>query len=291
MNLFTRLCLFLIFVSTNSFSAEAQYHKLLDNTHFLYTIQNQLGQTFYGRVISGGDTTINSMQYTKLVDTLQNVTSFVREDSVQQKAWTFIYNYPVEVVLYDFSLSVGDLITLQRTDTYAPTFQVNTVDSVNTLLGPRKRMILSNVSFFPDQLYWIEGVGALNHPIYLSLINSDPFYSLTCTYQNSVQVYDNGLGTCPSWSTITNVENIDRFDEGSPIKVYPNPVTNKVNIELGNLGATTINIYAATGQLIDSKININENIYSLSLEGKAQGVYFLEIIAKNKKYQQVIIKE
>ena len=114
---------------------------------------------------------------------------------------------------------------------------------------------------------------------------------LTCIYQDSTQVYDNGSGTCPLWSTITNIETLDKFDQVSPIKVYPNPVTNEVNIELGNLGATTINIYTVTGQLISSQKDINESIYSLSLQGRTQGVYFLEIITEKNKYQQIIIKE
>lgn len=292
MNLFTQLSTFIFFIFINSYTAQAQYAKLLDNTHFLYTIQNQLGQTFYGNVVVGGDTTMNSMQYTKMTDTLQNVTYFVREDSAQQQSWTFIPNYPSEVILYDFSLSVGNLITLQRTDTYAPTFQVNLVDSVNTPLGLRKRIVLSNVAFFPDQLYWIEGVGALSHPIYLSLINSDPFYSLTCIYQDSVQAYDNGSGNCLPWSTITNIENVDRSNKNNhAIKVYPNPVRNEVNIELGNTEATAINIYAVTGALIASQNNITESIYSLSLRGKTQGIYFLEIVTKNEKHQHIIIKE
>lgn len=290
MKLYLQLYLLGFFMSTNSFSVQAQYHKLLDNTHFFYTIQSQLG-SFSGGVLVGGDTTINSLQYTKLIDTLNNVTSFVREDSAQQKSWTFIHNYPTEVILYDFSLSVGNLITLQRTDLYAATFQVSTVDSVNTLLGFRKRIILNNVAFFADQLIWIEEVGALNHPIYLPLIYSDPFYALTCVYQDSVQVYYNGWGTCPSWYTITNSENLNIFDKERPVKVYPNPVINEVNIELGDFRATTINIYSVTGQLIDTKNNINESIYSLSLQGKTKGVYFLEIITENKKYQQLFIKE
>ncbi|MBL4649831.1 MAG: T9SS type A sorting domain-containing protein [Aureispira sp.] len=291
MKLYIQLCLFGFFMSTNSFSVQAQYHKLLNNTHFFYTIQNQMGMSFSGSVVVGADTTINSMSYTKLIDTLQNVTSFVREDSAQQKSWTFIHNYPTEVILYDFSLSVGSLITLQRTDFYTATFQVNIVDSVNTLLGFRKRIILSNVTFFPDQLIWIEGVGALSHPIYLPLINSDPFYRLTCVHQDSVQVYDSGLGTCPLWSTITHVENVNRFGKDSPIRIYPNPVINEVNIELGDLRARTINVYTITGVLIDTKNNINASIYNLSLQGKTKGVYILEIITENKKYQQLFIKE
>lgn len=102
-------------------SAQAQYHKLLDNSHFFYNIYDQIGQTFQGSVIVGGDTTINALQYTKMEDTWHQVTYWAREDSAQQKIWTFVDNQPTEVVFYDFSLVVGDQITLQRTASFSAT--------------------------------------------------------------------------------------------------------------------------------------------------------------------------
>ena len=266
------------------------YNKLLDNSYFFYDIFSQIGM-WSGSVIPNGDTTINSLQYTSYSDTLLSKTYFIREDSAQRKVWTFIPNYPTEVVLYDFSLSVGSLITLQRSATYTPVFQVSTVDSVHTLAGYRKRIILNNMAFFNDQLIWIEGVGSTGHPVYLPIIQSDPAYSLSCVYQNSIQTYDSGWGSCPSWQTITSINQSSILENAPPLHVYPNPAYSELHIELDHTINNRINIYTTTGQLIRTYPEIKINLYTLNIATYSKGTYILEVVNNKEQRRQLFIKD
>lgn len=149
---------------------------------------------------NNGDSLFNNSNYKKLTRD-GSITTLIREDSIQKKVWAILPDSTSETLLYDFNLIAGNQITLDYVGYTPVSYQVDTVDSVNTPLGSRKRIILSTTDTnFTQELYWIEGIGSTYGPIYLL----DPTFSigqfggnghcLICCYQNiGVQSY---LGTC-----------------------------------------------------------------------------------------------
>jgi hypothetical protein len=75
---------------------------------------------------------------------------------------------------------------------------------------------------------------------------------------------------------ITSSENL--IDLGSDISVYPNPTSEKVNIDYKahQIRSTELSIYTVFGQKINS-LKKNDQLTSLSLKGFPDGIYFLEI--------------
>ncbi len=78
----------------------------------------------------------------------------------------------------------------------------------------------------------------------------------------------------------------------SVYSVYPNPTRGEVNIQLLNpAGIAMIETYDAMGRLIETKQAAGTALITLSLEGRATGVYFVRIQVEGKVYIERIVKE
>lgn len=96
---------------------------------------------------------------------------------------------------------------------------------------------------------------------------------------------DTVISNCLSISNITSVASI----ENNPnIKVYPNPVNDKLYIELENNKQANIKLIDLFGNII-TKQNISTKQTILYTSSFAKGLYNLEIIIDNKLYNKKII--
>jgi len=77
------------------------------------------------------------------------------------------------------------------------------------------------------------------------------------------------------------------------IKVYPNPSSGIINIDFENTdGIKRISIYNTLGQIIESTaVNTNRKHYSINLNGKSKGLYFIGIETENDMLFQKVILE
>jgi hypothetical protein len=74
------------------------------------------------------------------------------------------------------------------------------------------------------------------------------------------------------------------------IKIYPNPSSSLVNLELGDLKNVSITIFNIDGKKVYSERNINNSVHQITLR-ENPGIYVIEIMAQNKKaYNKLIIK-
>ncbi len=142
-----------------------------------------------------GDTIINNLTYSK-VYSYNILLGALREDA-NRRVWFYgfttahggnsggLFDFPLppyvpgtELLLYDFSLNVGDSVKHYATFAYAPSpmdqdsiiSKVIGVDSLQLLDGSYRRMLEIEARTFPDTngnvnivnyLYWVEGIGAL----------------------------------------------------------------------------------------------------------------------------------
>jgi len=76
------------------------------------------------------------------------------------------------------------------------------------------------------------------------------------------------------------------------IKIYPNPTTNFIEIDLSFLKNETseINIFDISGKQIYSNNLKNNTINKINLSNFEKGIYFVKITNQNKKYYNKIIK-
>ncbi|KAF5030357.1 hypothetical protein DSECCO2_638990 [anaerobic digester metagenome] len=84
------------------------------------------------------------------------------------------------------------------------------------------------------------------------------------------------------------INNLEDNKENA-ISIYPNPTNGIINIE-NSEEIIQINVYNSIGDLVYSKLN-HENNTEIDLSNKPKGIYFIELISKDKTFKDKIIIE
>lgn len=258
--------------------------------------------TFERFTLSGEDTVINDTTYKKLYifyDTLFNKSNAIyiggiREDEnkkVYFKGDSVIHDFkpsyynsysPIEamgneLLLYDFSLSIGDTLkyaNLSKGDEFLIVSSVDTILIGNT---HRKRFSFEPIWW----VKWIEGIGNIKGLLFTS--GDLPFNGidddLICFKQNSEILYfNNNYDDC--MPLITGIETYQY--NNSAIIIYPNPATkNCVAFQFVSCSVTNIKIFDCNGNSYGIYDVGELSEYILKTEKYQPGVYFY--IATNKQ--------
>jgi hypothetical protein len=239
--------------------------------------------------IPGGDTIIDTLTYKKLYifyDTVFNVNRAtcvggIREDDQKRvffkgdsmihfsKPMNEYYGYK-EIMLYDFSLEIGDTIKNINCRPEDDIIIVNDIDTVlvgNTL---RKRFHFKYYTW----VQWVEGIGNLRGLLFTSgeIPNNGMYDDLICFKQNDTLLYFNDL-YIDCIPPITGIK--ARPMDDVPCRVYPNPATgNNIEFDLGDESFKTIDVIDGNGLVID-KIDANgQSHLSIPIEKYPPGLYF-----------------
>ena len=211
----------------------------------------------------------------------------LREDTLTKKV--YYYNYNQEVILYDFSLNIGDTIFYNKGNGNPQSGYHKVVDSIGTieLAGElRKKWYLTTSMYFTKDI-WIEGIGSVFRHGLLNPIMPDIPTNASSTYFGCFKygniLYFNREVTnstdCPCSQWLVSVPEVKR--ESDEIKLYPIPTKDKLNINLRNTNYDFFEIYTCNSKLIEkTKINLRENI-ELNLENFEKGIYFIKFSGKD----------
>lgn len=225
--------------------------------------------------------------------------SLIREDSGKVYVKYLLHVLPDwqpsdEILLYDFTLDIGDTITLPcfvcNTDT-TYNLIVESKDSVLTQLGYRKSITLIKdglinleelVGVNPsDRITWIQGVGSNKGLLYdfdlqtanlLSLVHCD--VNFLCHKQDSQYVY--GVGYCRMYATDVKEETPQL------ITIYPNPTDNSITVKLPiKFSSCTLQIIDLQGRVVKTE-TLSGNSQAITTDNLPGGVYQLIISSKDK---------
>jgi hypothetical protein len=77
--------------------------------------------------------------------------------------------------------------------------------------------------------------------------------------------------------------NAPGLDAQAKVKAYPNPVANRITVEVGDLSNSTLSfeLYTLQGQLVKKK-SIHTDHQRINMEGKPSGEYLLRILSDGK---------
>jgi uncharacterized repeat protein (TIGR01451 family) len=121
-------------------------------------------------------------------------------------------------------------------------------------------------------------------------IKPKPTVQIGDTFENTAYIYfDFNLPIVTNTVTTTVVDNLDAesFDFNR-IKIYPNPVSDQLNIELpNNLNLNAIELFDIQGKLIKNFKNKSE----LNLSQVQKGIYILKLETDQGSFHHKIIKE
>lgn len=273
--------LLLVFSFSSSYSQT--YIPMLNNSTY-----NLVSANFQGPenllLTPGNDVVIGSHTYKKYSDpTPYNSDNYIREDVVAKKVYRNVAGS--DQLLYDFSLQVGNTITLSDGKIYT----VNSITNVNVIGGQRRMFYLIHyIGTFPgNSETWIEGVGSNRHPFKptYEMYFSDPYIYTSCSAQNGVSIYNHGIAngqTTPTdCSMLLNTN--DEIYLSNKISFSPNPFKEKLTISSTlNFENSILKIYNSIGQSVKEIKDLNGSIVTIEKEDLKSGIYLFQISQNGK---------
>jgi hypothetical protein len=256
------------------------YFPMLNNSSWNIQMSTQIGP-FYYWIEPGVDVVIGSYTYKKFLDVDFNQTEiYVREDVTTKRVYRRISN--IDVLMCDFSLQVGNTITLGNGNLYS----VAVISNIDVNGGQRRVFTLQNLTnpFIGET--WIEGVGNRDHPLRPQFeVPTDPAYNIICSYQNGVSIYNFGLangGTATNCPTpALSIENHNLIEQ--KIIIFPNPFSTETILKSTNkIENGSLEIFNSIGQKVREFENINANEIVIKRENLENGIYLL-VLKQNQK--------
>lgn len=208
---------------------------------------------------------------------------FIREDTIAKKVFLLEKGTNLEYVLYDFSLQVGDSITLQD----FPVFPA-IVDSIGTMTdaaGIQRRLFYFSWQS-PQELYMIEGIGGngglLSPLCYCFEQGSD----MTCVKKENEILWNiGGRATCD----ILLDTKVQLFN--SDIKIYPNPTANSLFIEGLENFSGTVTLFDYQGKIFLTQSFENQiDKTKIDLHHLPKGIFFCQIQTEHGIMMQKFIR-
>src|SRR5690554_5289854 len=247
------ILLLLILVSFALVSSAQAYHPMIEDDKVwleaAYIGANECEYEEIYQLRFEGDTTINGKMYRKILKRPFHQVSpgpycppfeaeeeeeilnhfFMREDTTEHRVYLWhidINNYPEgqEILLFDFTLEVGDTIPASNYATLGIPLIITDVSDFTLLNGEIRKRIE-----YVDGAY-IEGVGG-EYGLFQPLMPGIGFWwNVLCLKQDEENIYShpNSLSQC-NW--MTSVDEI----QGSDIQLYPNPNTGTFSFEIEQL--------------------------------------------------------
>lgn len=280
----TKLLFTIFFLTGLSYSLFSQdYHPLLNNSTWRVAVYDWGGENFFN-LIEDEEVTFGTHTYKKyIMDNEGTQVYYLREDVSQRKVYHWINN--TDKLLFDFSIDENGSYTFEEKD-YTATVSTTVVNG-----GTRKKIYLYHPLYISET--WIEGVGNSTIPLRNSYgLPSDPHYSLYCSAQNGVEVYNDGLangGEAVDCSSILHIENFLSYN----LNFYPNPFENTMtissNIEFDN---SSVLIYNTIGQVVKTVSGVNGFVFTLDRKNLTNGVYLIKIFQGSSilTTQKIIVK-
>jgi hypothetical protein len=245
-----------------------------------------------------GDTLINNEQWFKLYSTNDSLfhDNLVYHGLTRSENNRILYLDATNQLdtLYDFSLSLGDKVLFNLNGNYLEKIPITTIDSILINGEFYKRFKFAEPSIIAfDELneVWIEGIGSIHGPLFPNLPvkfsqEMPDSMLLTCTYSDNQKVWQNSSYSSCYINVVLGIEteNIWNF------KIYPNPFSDKINLENTRTESFDLTIMNSLGQVVrEMKIASNKEIIDLS--ELDDGIYLLRISDKKNIRTMKLIKK
>jgi hypothetical protein len=284
----SKISLFLLLILSVQITAQS-YLPMLDAPRqwHLTTCFSGCSNDIY---FTNGDTTLQGLTY-KVLDGFHYIsrTFLFREELTNQKVFL---SYPAgakgneEVLMYDFSLTVGDSFNMKNPITPFPAdggiYILDSIIPKVLLDGLNHRFYYfspSNTNSDSQLPIWVEGIGSL------SLINApggtpdvNGAGKISCHFRNGTLLYSqlDSISDC-SFSTL-------KIDDNQEVKIaiYPTLVKDNFTIEGLDLHAP-LEIRDGQGRLIMTHTidKSSDAVYLMQVSNLKKGLYFIHVMGKH----------
>ena len=273
------------------------------------------------------DTVINANTYKKLYagDFSECLYGFIREDTAARRVYFQDVVDSPEVVLYDFSLQIGDTFVISFISQWSNFFpsgayRLDSITNVDIRAGTRRAFHLNCFTqASPHTLTWIESVGNLGDVIYPYSNNSDgglllgpcpgfphDFTQFMSCFEHSEKVYYdscayqfvvsdwcfNVIDTCNYFNICGGINELN----AGLLSIHPSPVTEKLMIRMPpntNFESGSISVYNVLGEKVMSTpitlVDPNVEVI-MGAENLIPGIYFIQLSTSEKIFRAKFIK-
>ena len=289
-----------LLIAYTSFSQE--YHKFpTSDAIWNYLVTGSMVPPYEWLVIDslGQEITIDNKQYIEVYKAAHGnsyVIGAIREDTIQKKV--YFHNFMNEIILYDFTIEVGDTIHY-TTNLYYTLDYYKVVEAIDSTLingQYRKTWFLTNsYLIMPD--IWIEGIGSVyrygllypNDPD-IVLDASTPYFG--CFKDGTITYLDSNnccSGECPCSIWLVNTSELDT--KADDISIFPNPAQNKLTLDFGsdNPPYDYCDLYTFNALLIQ-KFEIKSRKIEINISSLDDGIYFIKLTGQNNSTVKRFIK-
>jgi len=235
-----------------------------------------------------GDTTIQNQDYKRLFykshfsSPQDGYIGAISSDN--DKVWIVRPDSTNQVLLYDFSLQVGEtfvgeFVSLNNLTVSELTVKAIYQDTINGI--ERKRIDFENVSSFQGES-WIEGIGSTHGFLergdgYLF----DALPSLFCCAENSNLLYGNNINTCNSDEVTFECFSVNNQDlQRTSISVFPNPTQDLIQLDFNPSLISQnkkISICNSLGNLVLSNSSEHQHNEQIDISFLENGIYYLSL--------------
>jgi hypothetical protein len=238
-----------------------------------------------------GDTLISGNTYSKIyennywngnMDTTFNPSTAnyflaMREDAFK-KIWVRRPSDTADVILYDFSLNVGDTFCFD----YAMPGVCSTVDAIDSVMvdGSYRRTITITAS---ETQIWMVGIGNM-WGLFDIMYTGNIYTHIRCHSQNGSLIY-----AYPGWTTECHCDNSASIDENmrGSFSVSPNPFHDKIEIESAEMIEEII-IFDLAGKLV---LRIDKPLTNtIDLGDLENGMFFVTVKTESGFFSEKIVK-
>ena len=275
------------------------YKPILTDSCTWYTTNYFFGYTT-DPYFTSTDTIIGNNTY-KILDGFHfNNNAFLREDTASRKVYYYQtkgFRANQDILIYDFSLQVGDSMLLFNPNTpVMDSVGYFTLDSIVMKViksGSARMFYLSgpkNNLGVKAKAEWIEGVGST------FMINSggaagdlNNYGELTCFFQDEQHVYESELSADFGSCSVETV-GISEEEDNDWIKILPNPITDWLDIQ-GSNELRRVKLYSLTGEIILDK-SLTDKHEVIDVINLNSGYYMAIIIDnKNNVSRNILLKK
>ena len=274
--------------------------KLVFGQNLNFPDSNAIWSVYKEKYFVDGDSTYNAIDYKKYYfsnDSIVATGSFfalLREDTILKKVFSIAAGNSLEHLLYDFSLSINDTVTVYPVSFpfYSGPILIKVVFIDSILVGNNyhKRLKVSGVNQSTGfDEYWIEGIGSTRGVFNAGItgyIVSDVYYPiLICYDKGGVNLYSNpNFASCYEDYPVGIKENILNFKT----LLFPNPATSMIFIQSEN-EIKSYKIESLLGQLIKQQ-KLNAKSFSIDISNLVDGIYLVNLTTENGTEVKKLVK-
>lgn len=283
-------------------------------------------------IFTTGDTIISGNTYKILEHNDYNnfnlcTYGYMREDTATRKVYFIDNIFSPEELLYDFSMQIGDSISLSF---FQPGFNamwqdgyytLDSIGSTQVTAGVRPVYYLNcKTCPFSQTLEWVQGVGNLSHIVYTHSSNSLSWgwftgncqgfqynsFEITLCYEHSQRVYFDSCARnfafnnfCFAYYDSCNYWNIcgglDELSSVQSLAISPNPAMDEITLTVQSLNTASTdfilrNLSGKKVKSITRKLSKGTSKIKMSTKDLADGIYIIQCISKEGTlYRKLVV--